>query len=231
MTTEKEKSLSDSLLNNSSIQHGYGSLGIFHTPPLPGADHTATHIDSPVSINDDFLLNSHGSISPHFNEFASSHFTFKNTTITKRREQSLTISAPYAITPQHSGIASSTYSESPLSHTDYVKHTTTNNNKYLNTNQLYQYQHPYFNNINNNYPIYNEIFDTIPSYQHQLLSIIYMQIHSIKFNLLTIIQIQILLEIYQIIMKIINRIIHYLFHQYTAIIIQKHYQNVNIYYR
>eukprot|EP01084_Bolivina_argentea_P188480 324465_1 len=98
MTTEREKSISDStLLNNSFVQHGYGSLG-FHTPPLPGADHNTAHIDSPPSLNDDFLLNSHGSISPNSHEYASfPHFTF-NIHKHKRREHSLTIT-----TPQQSG--------------------------------------------------------------------------------------------------------------------------------
>ena len=145
---DRSRSDSTTLLNNSSaLQHGgYGSLNIYHTPPLPGGT-PQTHTPS-IILNDDFYLNSRRSISPHTNinnnnnnnnynynnntninndnpEYSSLPFSSFNPTINQSNNKSINM------TPQESHCtaisSASSYSQSPShSNTDFMKHSTNN---------------------------------------------------------------------------------------------------------
>eukprot|EP01083_Nonionella_stella_P039720 108060_1 len=163
MYVDGDKSRSNSILiNNGALQHAYGSLGLFHTPPLPGAESRTPHAHTPPSLNDEFFLHARWSTSPLSVPFTAYQGP-SNQSFTRHQ-------MAIAMTPQQSASASSSYSESPVSNADYFKSTplnpipTTNDNLLSATNVSAPYLHlipP---------PMLNDIFDvTSQNYlDHQL---------------------------------------------------------------
>ena len=103
MNFDQERSRSSTcLLNYNSIVYGggYGSLNVYHTPELPGADHTPRSPLSQFNMTDEFLRQNINNSNMEYTSlpFSSCHSSHYKLPIT-------------AITPQQSAVSSSSYSQ------------------------------------------------------------------------------------------------------------------------